>query len=72
MGSCYKYKVGDEVWYYFMGLSIKSRVLEIAGGKERLYRCLFYLTSSYFKEGELFPTKEALLNSRQNTGGYDN
>lgn len=58
----YKYKVGDEVWYCFMGLYIKSRVLEIVGGKERLYRCLFYLTSSYFTEEELFPTKEALLN----------
>ena len=58
-----KYKVGDEVWYIFVGMPIQSKVYEIIGGKEKLYRCKFYLQATVFREEELFPTKEELLKS---------
>ena len=56
-----KYKVGDEVWYNFIGISIQSKVYEVIGGKEKLYRCKLYLQAATFREEELFPTKEELL-----------
>lgn len=58
-----KYNIGDEVWFSFIGKPIKSKVYEIIGGEEKLYRCGFYLQSATFSEDELFPTKEELLNS---------
>lgn len=58
-----KYNIGDEVWVKFIGRPLKSKVYEIIGGKEKLYRCAFYLTTATFREDELFPTKEELLKS---------
>ena len=59
----YKYKIGDEVWYYFINRPIKSEVYKIIGGKEKLYKCRFYLQATTFREEELFSTKEELLKS---------
>lgn len=59
-----KYKVGDEVWFWFVGMAIKSEVYDVIGGKEKLYRCEFYLQSATFSEDELFPTEEELLKHR--------
>jgi uncharacterized protein YodC (DUF2158 family) len=56
------YKIGDEVWYRFVGKSIKSKVVEV-NEKTGLYRCTFYATTATFRENELYPTKEELLNS---------
>ena len=58
-----KHNVGDEVWLLFLGKPFKSKVYQVIGGKEKLYRCEFYLQSATFREDELFPTKEELLKS---------
>lgn len=65
-----KYNIGDEVWIKFVGMPIKSQVYEIIGGEKKLYRCAFYLSSSVYREDELFPTKEELLKSLQPTIKY--
>lgn len=58
-----KYKVGDEVWFRSVGNIFKSNVVKVIGGKEKLYRCTFYLTTSVFREEKLFPSEEKLLKS---------
>lgn len=55
-----KYNIGDEVWYCFVGNAIKGKVVDFKRG---LYHCTFYLTTATFREEELFPTKEELLES---------
>jgi uncharacterized protein YodC (DUF2158 family) len=56
-----KYKTGDEVWYRFVVNTIKAKVIEV-NAKTGLYRCTFYATTATFRENELYPTKEELLN----------
>lgn len=58
-----KYKAGDTVWHMFVGMPIETKVKEYVGGKEKLYKCFFYLTTAHFREYQLYPTKEDLLNS---------
>lgn len=60
-----KYNVGDKVWHGGAGYSIKSTVRNIKIYKGvPTYYCDFFLSVIAFKEGELFPTKEELLNCR--------
>ena len=58
-----KYNIGDEVWFKFLNEPFKSKVYDYIGGKEKLYRCKFFLQTAACREDELFPTKEELLNS---------
>lgn len=58
-----KYNIGDEVWFKFINEPFKSVIREYIGGKEKLYRCKFFLTTCVVREDELFPTKEELLKS---------
>lgn len=55
-----KYNIGDEVWYNIVGNAVKGKVVAIERG---LYRCTFYMTTAYFRDEEIFPTKEELLKS---------
>lgn len=57
-----KYRTGDEVWYRFVGNTIKAKVVEV-NEKTGLYRCSFYATTATFKESELYSSKEELLKS---------
>ena len=58
-----KYNIGDEVWFKSLNEPFKSVIREYIGGKEKLYRCKFYLTTCVCKEDELYSTKEELLKS---------
>lgn len=56
-----KYNIGDEVWFMFLNKPFQSKVYAYVGGKEKLYRCKFFLQSTCEREDRLFPTKEELL-----------
>lgn len=58
-----KYNIGDEVWFMFINEPFQSKVYDYIGGKEKLYRCKFFLQSTYEREDRLFPTKEELIKS---------
>lgn len=58
-----KYNIEDKVWFKFINEPFLSKVREYIGGKEKLYRCKFFLTTCVCREDELFPTKEELLKS---------
>lgn len=58
-----KYKVGDKVWFRFVSHNIQTTIRKIKiSHKEILYLCDFYLTTASFREEELFPTEEELIN----------
>ena len=60
-----KYNIGDEVWFNSINTPFKSKVRQYIGGKEKLYRCKFFLTTCVCREDELFPTEEELIKSKK-------
>lgn len=59
-----KYKVGDKVWFRFISHNHRTtiRKIKIDYKGVPLYFCDFYLTTASFREEELFPTEEELIN----------
>lgn len=60
-----KYNIGDKVWHRFVGNNIKTTIRDIKIDYKGVptYYCDFFLSAIPFREDELFPTKEELLNS---------
>lgn len=60
-----KYKIGDVVWYRFVGNNIKTTVRNIKIDYKGIptYYCGFFLSVIAFREEELFPTEEQLVKS---------
>jgi hypothetical protein len=60
-----KYNVGNKVWHRFVSNNIctKVRRIEVDYKGVPTYFCDFFLSVIAFREDELFPSEEELLNS---------